>query len=164
MHPTQGARFNDGEAIVQAALLGLGLAQVPDNIAADELAAGRLAEVLPQYRPPAMPIHAVMPAIRLVPARVRVPLDEWDAATRASPGKALRSGSAPPRPRRLKTPARADEPPARCPGSAGVRGRDDPGRAVQLHLTVRRGERLERSLDRNENLRAVLLADLGHEA
>ena len=35
---------------------------------------------------------------------------------------------------------------------------------VGLSLTVRRGERLERSLDRSENLRAVLLADLSHEA
>lgn len=75
IHTTQGVRFNDGEAMVQAAVLGLGLAQVPDYMAADEIAAGRLVEVLAGNRPAPMPIHAVMPANRLVPARVRVLLD-----------------------------------------------------------------------------------------
>lgn len=76
----QGARFNDGEAMVRSAVLGLGLAQVPHYMATHELATGRLIEVLARYRPPAMPIHAVMPANRMVPARVRVfmdALDEW---------------------------------------------------------------------------------------
>jgi len=44
-------------------------------MAADEIAAGRLVEVLAGNRPAPMPIHAVMPANRLVPARVRVLLD-----------------------------------------------------------------------------------------
>lgn len=80
LHPARFARFSDGEAIVQAAALGLGLAQVPDNMADAELAAGRLVELLPQHRPPEMAIHAVMPAQRMVPARVRALLDmlhEW---------------------------------------------------------------------------------------
>lgn len=83
--PTQGERFNDGEAMVQAAVLGLGLAQLPDYMAEDELAARRLVEVLQPHRPPPMPIHAVMPASRLVPARVRVlleALDGWGSAPR----------------------------------------------------------------------------------
>jgi LysR family transcriptional regulator, regulator for bpeEF and oprC len=79
MHPERSARFSDGEAMVQAALLGLGLTQVPDNMADADLAAGRLVELLPQHRPPAMPIHAVMPAQRMVPARVRALLDMLDA-------------------------------------------------------------------------------------
>ena len=92
LQPAQGLRFNDGEAMVQAALLGLGLAQVPDNMCADELAAGRLVELLAPHRPPAMPIHAVMPAKRMVPARVRVLLD---ALATLEPEPA-----APPRPKR----------------------------------------------------------------
>ena len=87
LQPAQGLRFNDGEAMVQAAVLGLGLAQVPDYMAADDIAAHRLIEVLPQHRPPSMPIHAVMPANRMVPARVRAlleALDEWVAAQRVS--------------------------------------------------------------------------------
>jgi LysR family transcriptional regulator for bpeEF and oprC len=93
MHPERSARFSDGEAMVQAALLGLGLTQVPDNMADADLAAGRLVELLPQHRPPAMPIHAVMPAQRMVPARVRALLDmlhEWDVPQRVGAGAKLR--------------------------------------------------------------------------
>src|SRR5690606_13902298 len=75
LRPAQGSRFNDGEAMVRAAALGLGLTQVPDYMAADDIAAGRLLEVLPRHRPPAMPIYAVMPGNRMVPMRVRVLLD-----------------------------------------------------------------------------------------
>jgi len=89
MHPASGARFNDGETMVQAALLGLGLAQVPDNMAAEELADGRLVELLAPYRPPAMPIQAVMPANRFVPARVRALLEALDGlASNAKAGSA----------------------------------------------------------------------------
>ncbi len=73
-----GMRFNDGDAMVQAAVLGLGLTQVPDFMASDEISAGRLMEVLPRHRPPPMPIHAVMPGNRMLPARVRVLLDALD--------------------------------------------------------------------------------------
>lgn len=68
-------RFNDGDAMVAAAALGMGLAQVPDYMAADELAAGRLVEVLARQRPAPQPVHALTPASRYVPARVRVLLD-----------------------------------------------------------------------------------------
>ena len=64
--------------MVQAAVLGLGLTQVPDFMADDEIAAGRLVEVLPRHRPAPLPIHAVMPGNRMVPARVRVLLDALD--------------------------------------------------------------------------------------
>lgn len=85
--PSDGLRLGDGDAMVQAAVLGLGLAQIPNYMAAADLAAGRLVEVLAEHRPPAMPIHAVMPANRMVPARVRVLLDALDelaAADRAA--------------------------------------------------------------------------------
>jgi DNA-binding transcriptional LysR family regulator len=85
LHPARGLRFNDGEAMVQAAVLGLGLAQVPDNMVADELAAGSLAELLAAHRPPAMPIHAVMPGNRWVPARVRVLLDALERFATPAP-------------------------------------------------------------------------------
>jgi len=71
----QGLRFNDGEAMVEAAGLGLGITQVPDYMADDAIAGRRLVELLEPHRPAAMPIYAVMPANRLVPARVRVVLD-----------------------------------------------------------------------------------------
>lgn len=78
MQPEQGLRFGDGDALVQAAALGLGVVQVPDYMAADELAAGRLVELLPAHRPPPMPIYAVVPANRMMPARVRVLLEALD--------------------------------------------------------------------------------------
>lgn len=84
LRPAEGSRFNDGEAMVEAAVLGLGLTQVPDYMAVDEVAAGRLVEVLTRHRPPAMPIHAVMPGNRMVPMRVRVLLDALSALSAGS--------------------------------------------------------------------------------
>jgi DNA-binding transcriptional LysR family regulator len=79
LQPASGLRLSDGEAMVQAALLELGLAQVPEVMVGADLAAGRLVEVLPQHRPPPLPVHAVMPGNRLIPPRVRVLLEALDA-------------------------------------------------------------------------------------
>ena len=78
--PGQGLRFNDGEAMVQAAVLGLGLAQIPDYMAEDDLAAGRLTEVLAPHRPPTMPIYAVTPGSRMLPSRVRLLLEALETS------------------------------------------------------------------------------------
>ena len=75
LHPTAAARINDGEGMVAAARLGMGLVQLPDYMVAAEIARGELVEVLPSCRPEAQPISAVYPSGRLVPARVRVLLD-----------------------------------------------------------------------------------------
>lgn len=75
LHPTQTVQLTDTEALGDAARLGLGLCQLPDNIVPDALASGALVEVLKAHRPPAMPISAVVPSGRLVPPRVRVTLD-----------------------------------------------------------------------------------------
>ena len=68
-------RFSDGDAMVEAACMGLGVAQLPSYMVSEAIAAGRLVELLPGLRPPTLPIHALMPATRLVPPRVRVLLD-----------------------------------------------------------------------------------------
>ncbi|MCM8594736.1 LysR family transcriptional regulator [Accumulibacter sp.] len=73
--PPSRVQINDGDGVVAAACLGLGLAQVPDYMVADEIAGGRLVEVLPSLRPPAEPISVVYPSGRLVPPRVRVVID-----------------------------------------------------------------------------------------
>lgn len=89
LHPEQAVQVNDGEGMVAAAVEGLGLAQVPDYMARDELADGRLVEVLAGHRPPAMPVSAVMPSNRLVPPRVRAALELLDTLrerTAALPG------------------------------------------------------------------------------
>lgn len=85
LHPVARLRFNDGEAMVQAARLGLGVAQVPDYMVSDDIAAGTLVELLARHRPPTMPIYAVIPANRLLPARVRALLDALDDLPCAQP-------------------------------------------------------------------------------
>ena len=75
LHPVAAARINDGEGMVVAACLGMGLVQLPDYMVAAELQRGELVEVLPSCRPEALPISAVMPSGRLLPGRVRVFLE-----------------------------------------------------------------------------------------
>lgn len=67
--------FNDGEALVAAASQGMGIAQVPDNMAREELRSKALVEVLQAYRPPPSPISLVYPSGRHVPPRLRVLID-----------------------------------------------------------------------------------------
>ena len=75
MHPPQSVQVSDTEALGTAALLGLGLTQLPDYIVQDEIARGELVSVLPDQQPAPMPISAVLPSGRLVPPRVRVLLE-----------------------------------------------------------------------------------------
>lgn len=75
LHPGAAVRINDGEGMVAAARLGMGIVQLPDYMVASELARGELVELLSSCRSEAQPISAVYPSGRLVPARVRVLLD-----------------------------------------------------------------------------------------
>jgi DNA-binding transcriptional LysR family regulator len=51
--------MDEGEALVEAARAGLGIAQVPTYMASPALADGSLIEVLSDCRPAPDPIHAV---------------------------------------------------------------------------------------------------------
>jgi LysR family transcriptional regulator for bpeEF and oprC len=79
LHPTSRVRIDDGEGLVQAALLGMGLAQVPDYFVREELARGDLIEVLASSRPAPNPVSLVYPGARLVPQRVRALVDALQA-------------------------------------------------------------------------------------
>lgn len=79
MHPASRIRVNDGEGLVKAVRLGLGLAQLPDYFLRRELASGEVVEVMRSLRPAPMPILAVYPGARLVPERVRAFLRELKA-------------------------------------------------------------------------------------
>ena len=69
--PRGQVQVNDGEGMVAAAVAGLGVTQVPDNMVTGELQSGALVELFPECRPPAMPVSIVMPSTRLQPPRVR---------------------------------------------------------------------------------------------
>ena len=79
LQPARALLLSDTEALAEAAKLGAGLCQLPDNVVDRELASGELVELLPASRPPPMPIHLVHPSGRLVPARLRVALDALGA-------------------------------------------------------------------------------------
>lgn len=68
-HVSQGATLRD------AAVMGLGIAWLMDFMVARELASGALVTVLDAYACEERPIHALHPASRHLPSRVRVFLD-----------------------------------------------------------------------------------------
>jgi DNA-binding transcriptional LysR family regulator len=75
LQPVSRVRVSDGEGMVAAALCGLGICQVPQVMVEEELAAGRLVELLRGCRPEPMPISVVWPSGRTLPARVRAAID-----------------------------------------------------------------------------------------
>ncbi|MYM84436.1 LysR family transcriptional regulator [Duganella sp. FT50W] len=62
-------------AVREAVCCGMGLSVLPDFAIAGDLAAGRLIPVLPQWLLPSGGIHAVFPAARYRPAKVRAFVD-----------------------------------------------------------------------------------------
>lgn len=54
-----------------AALAGLGIADTLQLITAPEIASGRLQRVMPEWAPPAVPVHAVFPSQRFLTPKVR---------------------------------------------------------------------------------------------
>lgn len=85
LHPVAQVLVNEGEGMVAAARLGLGLTQIPDYMVGDELADGTLVEVMPGSRPARMPISVVYPSSRLLPPRVRVALETLQTLRTRSP-------------------------------------------------------------------------------
>ena len=76
---------NNGEAMRDAALAGLGLAVLPRFIAAAPLAAGTLVEALPGAEPVPDTIYAVYPPTRHVAPKVRVLIDHLVATFAVAP-------------------------------------------------------------------------------
>lgn len=75
---------NNGDALAEAAAQGLGITVVPDFIAFDYLAGGRVVTLLEEFEPPEMGIHALLPSNRYMPHRVRA-LIEFLSARLACP-------------------------------------------------------------------------------
>lgn len=76
---------NFGELLRDAAVAGLGIAQHSTWHVCDDLRAGRLLPVLPDYPLADTGIHAVMPQRRLVPPRVRAFVDFLEARFGGTP-------------------------------------------------------------------------------
>lgn len=66
---------NNGRFLAALAACGMAISMEPDLLVRDELRSGRLVELLADYRPPAVPIHAVYPSRRHLSAKVRAFVD-----------------------------------------------------------------------------------------
>jgi len=76
--PINTAYFcNDGSAVLSVARDGGGIAQMMSYQVAADNTAGKLIPALDEYAPHPLPVHAVYPGGRLLPAKVRTLLDEW---------------------------------------------------------------------------------------
>jgi DNA-binding transcriptional LysR family regulator len=69
-------QFSDGEAMVDAAVAGLGLVQLPVSMVREHLNAGRLQEVLAEFAGPDVEIHAVWPHRAQLSPRIRFVVDQ----------------------------------------------------------------------------------------
>jgi DNA-binding transcriptional LysR family regulator len=66
---------NSGYAVIDAALCGLGLCQLPDFYVEEHLRSGALVELLAEHRPASEDVWAVYPHRRHLPAKVRAAVE-----------------------------------------------------------------------------------------
>jgi DNA-binding transcriptional LysR family regulator len=69
--PPSTHEIGDGAAIVDAAVAGLGLAQMPSSLVANHIAAGRLVSVLDAFTGAKIDISAIWPSTKHLLPRVR---------------------------------------------------------------------------------------------
>lgn len=67
--------IDNGEALRAAAIGGAGIAYIPLDLVADDLASGALVRILDGWTLPSLPIHTVHPSRQLVPRRVMAFID-----------------------------------------------------------------------------------------
>jgi DNA-binding transcriptional LysR family regulator len=114
---------NNGDTSVAAAVHGAGIDLQPTFLIGEELASGRLVEVLPEYRSVELGIYAVYPTRKFVLPKVRALVDfllhtfagaDWTAPARRPDAKAVSgppSAGAAVAPTRRSRPAAAARPP-----------------------------------------------------
>ncbi len=78
--PQGSLMTGDAEHVRASVLCGLGIAQAPSWLFAEEIRTGHVQVLLPRLQPDRVPIHLVYPAGRRVPMRVRVFIDYLVAA------------------------------------------------------------------------------------
>lgn len=74
--PPPTHEIGDGDAVVEAAIAGLGIAQMPSSLVRVPIADGRLMPVLDANPGSFVPVHAVWPGTRHLLPKVRVIVDE----------------------------------------------------------------------------------------
>jgi DNA-binding transcriptional LysR family regulator len=72
---TGALRINDADAIHDAVLSNLGIAQVPDWLVQRDLAKGRIQHILPEFYPIPQPISITYPQTRFLSSRARKFID-----------------------------------------------------------------------------------------
>ena len=73
--PNGNYRVNNGEALLEAILMGLGIGRLPTFTVGADLRAGKLARVLSQYPIPTQAMYAIYPERRHLPTTVRLFID-----------------------------------------------------------------------------------------
>ncbi|WP_299640260.1 LysR family transcriptional regulator [uncultured Ruegeria sp.] len=63
---------DQGDTLVECAAAGAGVVLMPEWVVSGHLAAGRLVRLLPDWKPPSIPLHLVMASGSNVPLRVRL--------------------------------------------------------------------------------------------
>jgi DNA-binding transcriptional LysR family regulator len=76
---------DNSEAILQATLAGYGIAYSPLWHYGDELRAGRVRLVMPDWRPPALPLHVVFQPARRPSLKLKLFVDYFEASFRQDP-------------------------------------------------------------------------------
>ena len=79
-----GGRFSSTHlpSLRSAVLAGVGIANLPAWLVDTDIESGRLVEVLPHWRPPHQPVHAVLPPGRYTPQRVKLFIELLKRAVR----------------------------------------------------------------------------------
>lgn len=88
--------LNDGWALRLAALEGAGICQLPAFVVGEDLSAGRLCAVLPDWAARDVPLHVVYPDNRLIAARVKTFVAFLAAKARVEPDLTAPDLTAPP--------------------------------------------------------------------
>ena len=78
-------RYMNGEACLEAAAAGLGIAWLPSFIAGEALRQGRLRHILADFEPAPYPAHAIYPPARHLAGKVRALVDHLAQAWRGVP-------------------------------------------------------------------------------
>jgi DNA-binding transcriptional LysR family regulator len=73
--PTPALIVSDGQGVIDATVLGLGIAQLYDKVAQPYVECGRLVRVLPAVDAPGPPVHALIPLGQRMPAKTRAVLN-----------------------------------------------------------------------------------------